>query len=57
MHIMMFFNPYRNIVRFTCCSNNLAKSTSTNHIFQIVFSKIAYKFEKKKSGGKYDAIT
>ena len=56
MHFMMFFNPYRNIVRFACRSNHLTKCTSTNHIFQIVLSKIAYKFERKM-GEKYVAIT
>ena len=44
----MYFNPaYRNIVRFSRCSDSLAKYTSTNHIFQIVLSKIACKVEKE----------
>ena len=56
MHFMMFFNPYRNIVRFACRSNHLTKCASTNHMFQIVLSKIAYKFERKMEE-KYVAIT
>ena len=56
MHFMMFFNPYRNIVRFACRSNHLTKCTSTNHMFQNVPGKIAYKFERKMEE-KYVAIT
>ena len=51
MHFMMFFNPYRNIVRFACRSNHLTKCTSTNHIFQIVLSKDRLQV-REKNGGK-----